>query len=55
LRRVEHEPGWGWIARDRDGREVVENFRWASRAVARTVAAEADMVADIRSREEPTK
>lgn len=38
VRTVEYEPGWGWIARDpRTGREVLENFRWTSRSVARDV------------------
>lgn len=42
--RVEHDPGWGWIARRVDGAEVAPNFVWASRSVARAVAKEADWV-----------
>ena len=38
VRAVEYEPGWGWIARDPDGNEVLPDFRWASRSVARDVA-----------------
>ncbi|MBQ0917508.1 hypothetical protein KBW71_03565 [Hydrogenophaga aromaticivorans] len=38
VRTVEYDPGWGWIARDPStGREVLENFRWTSRSVARDV------------------
>jgi hypothetical protein len=41
VRTVEYEPGYGWIARNPEtGQEVIENFRWASRSVARTVVAE---------------
>jgi hypothetical protein len=46
VRTVEYEPGWGWIARDpRTGREVLENFRWTSRSVARDVVREARALA----------
>lgn len=38
VKRVEHERGWGWIARDRHGDEVVKEFRWTSRSIARDVA-----------------
>ena len=38
IRTVEYEPGWGWIARDpRTGKEVIHDFRWRSRAIARQV------------------
>lgn len=43
VRRVEYEPGWGWIARRANGQEVIKDFRWASRSVARSVALEADL------------
>ncbi len=38
VRTVEHDPGWGWIARDPQGHEVIPGFRWASRSIARCVA-----------------
>lgn len=38
IRTVEYEPGWGWIARDRSGAEVIQNHRWPSRAIARSVS-----------------
>ena len=41
VKSVEYDPGWGWIARDPLGAEVVPDFRWASRWVARAVAIEA--------------
>lgn len=42
VRTVEYEPGYGWIARDPiTGREVIENFRWTSRSVARDVVRQA--------------
>lgn len=35
VRRVEHDPGVGWIARDKFGVEYLEpGFRWNSRSVA---------------------
>lgn len=41
VRAVEYEPGWGWIARDpRTGLEILPDFRWASRSVARSVVLE---------------
>jgi hypothetical protein len=44
-RTVEYEPGWGWIARNPwTGKEVIENFRWSSRSVARAVADEARLL-----------
>jgi hypothetical protein len=39
VRSVEYEPGWGWIARGPDGREVQPEFRWRTRSAARDVAA----------------
>ena len=43
IRTVEYEPGWGWIARDpRTGKEVVHDFRWSSRAIAREVSRECE-------------
>ena len=41
MKTVEHDPGWGWIARDPQGREVIPDIRWASRAIARDVARDA--------------
>lgn len=42
VRTVEHEVGWGWIARNPDtGSEIWPGFRWASRSVARDVVREA--------------
>jgi hypothetical protein len=47
VRTVEHEKGWGWIARDpATGREIIENFRWASSDAARTAVMEARMFKD---------
>lgn len=41
MRAVEHEPDWGWIARDPfTGAEICPGFRWASRAIARDVVRE---------------
>lgn len=38
VRRVEYDPGWRWIARDKFGLEYMETgFRWSSRSVARDV------------------
>lgn len=38
VRTVEYEPGWGWIARNpATGEEVLPNFRWRTRSVARDV------------------
>lgn len=42
IRTVEYEPGWGWIARDPwTGKEVIEDFVWRTRSVARAVVDEA--------------
>ena len=41
IRTVEYDPGWGWVARDPQGREVIPNFYWSSRAIARDVARDA--------------
>ena len=47
IRTVEYDPGYGWIARDPNtGDEVLPDFRWSSRSVARTVVAEARLLAD---------
>lgn len=44
VRTVEHEPGWGWIARNPyTGEEIWPDFRWASRSVARDVVRQARM------------
>lgn len=41
VRTVEYDPGFGWIARNpATGEEIMPNFRWSSRAVARTVVME---------------
>lgn len=38
IRTVEYVPGWGWIARNPwTGKEVIEDFVWVSRSVARAV------------------
>lgn len=45
IRTVEYDPGFGWIARDPvTGEEVLPNFRWNSRSVARSVALEAKLL-----------
>jgi len=45
IRTVEHERGWGWIARHPvTGEEILPGFRWSSRAVARTVVLEARLL-----------
>lgn len=55
MRRVEHEPYEGWIARDRRGAEIGgEGFRWSSRSVARAVVLETDMIEDQRAGVIPT-
>lgn len=51
VRRVEYERGWGWIARRRDGAEVVPGFRWNSRSVARSVAYERDLMEAARGKQ----
>jgi hypothetical protein len=44
VRTVEYEPGWGWIARNPyTGKDVIPDFVWRTRAVARTVVAECRM------------
>ncbi len=46
VRTVEYDPGRGWIARDPStGLEVIENFRWTSRSVARAVVRDARLFA----------
>ena len=50
VRTVEHESGWGWIAREPNtGAEVLPGFRWASRSVARDVVQEARQRAQCKS------
>ena len=52
IRTVEYEPGWGWIARDpRTGKEVIHDFRWSSRAIARQVVSGVRYMAHQNSRE----
>ena len=41
IRTVEYDPGWGWVARDPQGREVIPDFYWSSHAIARDVARDA--------------
>lgn len=48
MKRVEHIPGWGWVARKPDGEMIVDGFFWRTRAVARDVVAEYDMIEAMR-------
>ncbi|WP_149344770.1 hypothetical protein [Neorhizobium sp. P12A] len=44
IKTVEYEEGFGWIARHPvTGEEIIPEFRWASRAIARTVVLESRM------------
>lgn len=46
VRTVEYDKGWGWIARSPfTGEEIIQDFRWASREVARTVVLETRLLA----------
>ena len=46
VKTVEYDPGFGWIARESaTGEEIMPNFRWSSRSVARTVVAETRLLA----------
>lgn len=48
VRRVEHDPCGGWIARDKFGVEYMEpGWRWNSRSVAQTVVLEDKAYGDI--------
>lgn len=50
VRTVEHEPGWGWIARDPStGAEILPNFRWTSRSVARGAVDQSRVLSASRS------
>lgn len=41
IKTVEHEPGWGWIARNPfTGADILTDFRWSSRGIARAVVSE---------------
>ena len=47
IKTVEYDPGWGYIARNpRTGKEVIEEFRWRTRDVARAVVAAARLVSN---------
>jgi hypothetical protein len=47
IRTVEYDPGWGWIARNPyTGEEVIKDFVWRSRSVARAVVAEAKLICE---------
>lgn len=46
MRRVEHDPGWEWIARRKDGSEVLIDHRWPSRGIASSVVRSAGLPAD---------
>lgn len=52
VRRVEYDPGWGWITRTKDGRElgcgIEDGWRWSSRSVARAVIWEWDAMEAMR-------
>lgn len=42
VKTVEYDPGWGWIARDpATGKDVLEDFVWRTRSVARSVVDQA--------------
>ena len=45
VRTIEHDPGWGWIARNPFTGKAIFNddWRWVSRSVARAVVTEARM------------
>lgn len=50
VKTVEYDPGYGWIARHpRTGDEIIAGFRWASRAVARTVVLEAKLLSEAKA------
>lgn len=52
IKSVEHEEGWGWIARNPfTGEEIMKDFRWTSRSVARSVVAECRMMTRHSTRE----
>ena len=56
VRSVEYDPGFGWIARSPlTGEEVLPNFRWSSRAIARTVAAETRLLSSLAALREETQ
>jgi hypothetical protein len=43
IRTVEYDPDWGYIARNPwTGKEIIEDFRWRTRDVARTVSKPSD-------------
>lgn len=45
IRTVEYEAPWGWIARNPwTGAEVIPEFRWRTRSVARCVVDEARLL-----------
>ena len=49
VRTIEHEKGWGWIARDpATGEEIIKDFRWASREAARAAVMEARLFKDAK-------
>lgn len=51
IKTIEYEPGWGWIARSPwTGKEVLDNFRWRTREVARDVVRQARLLGSKRRR-----
>lgn len=45
IKTVEYERGYGWIARNPwTGEEVIEDFVWSTRSVARAVVQEARLL-----------
>ena len=49
IRRVEKDPEGGWIARNRNGSEILKDFRWNSRSAAQGAVTETDLLSGRRS------
>lgn len=55
VKTVEHDPGFGWIARNPfTGEEILTKFRWASRGVARAVVYECRVMREHRANVQPS-